>query len=130
MLEGDTIVMSEKIDKRIVEMSFENAKFEKGIHQSKNSLKDFTKALEESGSSRSFTGLNNSIGDVSSSFSAMSQIAIGALRRIGSEAVAAGAKLIKSLAVDPITQGFQELELKNGFYKDYYGVYWRDIRGC
>lgn len=104
--------MSEKIDKRIVEMSFENAKFEKGIHQSKNSLKDFTKALEESGSSRSFTGLNNSIGDVSSSFSAMSQIAIGALRRIGSEAVAAGAKLIKSLAVDPITQGFQELELK------------------
>ena len=40
MLEGGTETMSNKIDQRIVEMSFENHKFEKGIHQSKNSLKD------------------------------------------------------------------------------------------
>ena len=56
MLEGGTIVMN-KIDQRIVEMSFENAKFEKGIKQSKNSLKDFTKALEQSDSNKSFSGL-------------------------------------------------------------------------
>ena len=30
---------NDKIDQRIVEMSFENEKFEKGISQSKNSLK-------------------------------------------------------------------------------------------
>ena len=42
MLEGGTEYMSNKIDQRIVEMSFENQKFEKGIHQSKNSLKEFS----------------------------------------------------------------------------------------
>ena len=112
MWKGDTIVMSEKIDRRIVEMSFENDKFEKGIAQSKNSLKDFTKALENSGSKKSFSGLQNSVNDLSSSISAMEQIAIGALRRIGSEAITAGARIIKSIAIEPITQGFQELELK------------------
>ena len=39
--------MSDKIDQRIVEMSFENAKFEKGIQQSKNSLKEFAQALKK-----------------------------------------------------------------------------------
>ena len=39
--------MSDRIDRRIVEMSFENAKYEKGIAQSKKSLTEFTKALEK-----------------------------------------------------------------------------------
>ena len=33
------------IDNRIVEMSFDNKKFEKGIAKSQKSLKDFNKAL-------------------------------------------------------------------------------------
>ena len=49
MLEGGTEYMSNKIDQRIVEMSFENQKFEKGIHQSKNSLKEFSNALNNMG---------------------------------------------------------------------------------
>ena len=38
MLEGGTETMSSRIDQRIVEMSFENHKFEKGINQSQGSL--------------------------------------------------------------------------------------------
>ena len=39
--------MSDKIDKRIVEMSFENAKYEKGIAKSKKSLSEFNDALKK-----------------------------------------------------------------------------------
>ena len=61
--------MNDKIDQRIVEMSFENQKFEKGIAQSKNSLKEFSNALTNSGIDQSFTGLQQSVTAVSTSFS-------------------------------------------------------------
>ena len=52
--------MSDKIDQRIVEMSFENQKFEKGISQSKNSLKEFSDALKKSsGMDKEFSGLKS-----------------------------------------------------------------------
>ena len=41
--------MSSRIDQRIVEMSFENHKFEEGINKSKNSLKSFADALKKYG---------------------------------------------------------------------------------
>ena len=112
MLEGGPELMSNRIDQRIVEMSFENAKFEKGIQQSKSSLLDFTKALEKAGAIKDFATLENSINTIAHSLSAMSQIGIGALRRIGEAAVNTGMNVFKSLAIDPITQGFGEMELK------------------
>ena len=105
--------MSDKIDQRIVEMSFENAKFEEGIKQSKNSLKDFTDALKHS-PQNDFSGLEKSVGSMSNSFSALREVAVGALRKIGEEAVMAGANLVKSIAIEPIKQGFDEMELKMG----------------
>ena len=41
--------MSSKIDRRIVEMSFENHKFEEGIKKSKNSLKRIFKCIGKYG---------------------------------------------------------------------------------
>lgn len=104
--------MSDKIDQRIVEMSFENDKFEKGIKQSQNSLKDFSNALKKSSINDDFSGLEKSVGSVASSFNLFSEIGIGALRRIGEQAVETGEKVFKSLAIDPIAQGFNEMELK------------------
>lgn len=104
--------MSDKIDKRIVEMSFENEKFEKGIEKSKNSLKDFTKALEKTVKTDGFSGLDKSVGHLTDSFSAFREIGVGALRKIGEEAVNTGARVIKALAIEPISQGFSELELR------------------
>ena len=104
--------MSDKIDQRIVEMSFENHKFEKGILESKNSLKDFSKALDNMGTGKEFNGLDRSVQSISFSFSALEQIGIGALRRIGEAAINAGTNMFKSLAIDPIAQGFGEMELK------------------
>lgn len=112
MLEGGTEVMSNKIDQRIVEMSFENHKFEKGILESKNSLKEFSNALKNTGTGKSFNGLEDSIGSISRSFSMMEQIGIGALRRIGEMAVNAGSNLVKSLSVDQLTAGLSKYQEK------------------
>lgn len=112
MLEGGAEVMSNKIDQRIVEMSFENHKFEKGILESKNSLKEFSNALKNTGTGKSFNGLEDSIGSISRSFSMMEQIGIGALRRIGEMAVNAGTNLVKSLSVDQLTAGLSKYQQK------------------
>lgn len=105
--------MSDKIDQRIVEMSFENQKFEKGISQSKNSLKEFSDALKKSsGMDKEFSGLEKSVTSLSGSFSMLEQIGIGALRRIGESAVDAGTKLLKSLTVDQLTAGWSKYEQK------------------
>ncbi|MDD3022187.1 MAG: hypothetical protein PHX61_14610, partial [Alphaproteobacteria bacterium] len=103
---------NDKIDQRIVEMSFENQKFEKGISQSENSLRRFTEALKNSDIGPSFIGLDKTIGSISSSFSVFEQIAVGGLRRIGASAVDAGAKLVKALTIDQVRGGFNEYELK------------------
>lgn len=104
--------MSDKIDQRIVEMSFENAKFEKGIKQSQNSLKEFSKALKNSDINEDFAGLDKSVSSLSGHFSMLEQIGIGALRRIGEQAVDAGARLIKSLSVDQLAAGWNKYEEK------------------
>lgn len=112
MLEGDTETMSSKIDQRIVEMSFENHKFEEGIKRSKNSLKEFSNALEGMGTGKDFKGLEQSIQSTSSSFSLLEQVGIGALRRIGEAALNAGTQLMKSLTIDPLTTGWTKYEQK------------------
>lgn len=105
--------MSDRIDQRIVEMSFENHKFEKGIQQSKGSLQDFSKALTTAVSnSAEFKGMERSLEMISQSFSTMGQIGVGALRRIGEAALNAGMNVFKGLAIAPINQGFSEMELK------------------
>ena len=94
--------MSDKIDQRIVEMSFENHKFEKGISQSKKSFKEFTDVLNNSKIKNDFTDLENSVNSFTKSFSMLEQIGIGALRRLGENAVDAGSKLIKKFIGGPI----------------------------
>ncbi len=104
--------MSSKIDQRIVEMSFENHKFEKGILESKNSLKEFSGALDSLGRGKDFGGLENSIRSITSSFSMLEQIGIGVLRRIGESAIDAGAKIFKHLTIDPLKMGWGKYEQK------------------
>lgn len=104
--------MSNAIDQRIVEMSFENHKFEKGIQQSQSSLKNFSNALDSMGTGKDFNGLEKSLESTASKFSMLEQIGIGALRRIGEAAINAGTNLFKGLAIEPINQGFGEMELK------------------
>lgn len=100
------------IDKRIVEMGFENKGFEKGISESTKSLSGFNKALADSGNGSTFSGLQGVVDGVSGKFSALGTIATGVLLKIGSQIAEIGEKAVKFLVLDNITAGFGEYELK------------------
>ena len=88
-----------KIDNRIVEMSFENKSFEKGISDSTKSLADFDKALKNSGNGSSFSGLSGIVDGITGKFSALETVAVGALLKIGSQLAVAGQQFINTFAI-------------------------------
>jgi len=112
--------MPKTVDQRVVEMQFDNSNFEKNVSQSMSTLDKLKEKLSFKGASKAMDELNgafkevntnpisNALGAVGDKFNALEQIAIGALRRIGEQAVAAGEKLIKSLTTDNIAAGWQK----------------------
>ena len=116
--------MSSSIDKRIVEMQFDNAQFEKGISTSLKSLDNLEKGLKLDGASKglenlgktaagmSFDGLQSGIYAVQQKFSALEVIGITALQRITNQAISTGESLVKSLSVDQIAAGFEKFGSK------------------
>lgn len=110
------------IDSRVVSMKFDNAQFEKGVKTTQNSLKDLNKSLEMKGAGKGLADVGKSISGfslqniskgvetISSRFSLMGIAGVAALANIASAAVSAGVALVKSLTIDPITQGLQEYE--------------------
>jgi len=101
-----------KIDERITKVTFDNKQFEKGISESSKSLTDFDSLLSKSDQTTGFGNLSGVVSGVSDKFSALGTIAVGALVEIGRQAVQVGQQLITSLAIEPITQGYEEYELK------------------
>lgn len=49
--------MSQEVDQRVVEMRFDNAKFEKNVQQSINSLNVLNKSLKFKGAEKGFAGI-------------------------------------------------------------------------
>lgn len=112
--------MSREIDERVVEMQFDNQNFEKNVKTSLSTLDKLKEALNFRGVSNSFdelerasnkvdfSGMTSGVEKISSGFSALETIAVGALLRIGDQAVVAGEKLLKSLTVDQISAGWEK----------------------
>lgn len=116
--------MSNIIDKKVVEMKFDNSNFEKNVKTSMSTLEKLqnaldvtgsTKALEELGSASNHlasSGLASTIGEIGNKFTALEVIAFGALNRIGQQAIDTGEKLVKSLSTDNISAGWSKFEEK------------------
>jgi tape measure domain-containing protein len=116
--------MSRDIDQRVVEMQFDNAQFERGIKQSIFSLQRLKQGLNlgaatsslqslDSAAKRfSLSGLSAGIDAVSVKFNALGIVGITAIQNITNSAINAGKRLVSSLAIEPITDGFKEYELK------------------
>ena len=116
--------MSKTVDQRVVEMEFNNKEFEKNAAQSMSTIEKLKSKLDFSGSAKAMKELNGSVKDVNMSplasaaeavkdkFSILEQIGIGALRKIGEEAVATGERLVKSLSVDNIKDGWDKFGKK------------------
>lgn len=115
------------IDERIVRMKFDNQGFESGVSTTMSTLEKLKNALKFKGgtdgldqvsnginklNSSGLGGLASGVDGVSAKFSALGVMAVTALANITNSAVNAGKNLIKSFAIDPITDGFSEYELK------------------
>lgn len=105
--------MSREIDERVVSMKFENQQFEQGIKQSERSVTTFNNTLNNMGTrGAALSSIANSVDTISSRFSALGIIGVTALQNITNKAIDAGAQLLKAFTIQPVSQGFNEYELK------------------
>ena len=117
------------IDRRIVEMQFNNQGFEKGVSTTLGSLQKLNNGLKLKGASNGlddvskgisklkssgFDALTHGVSSITSQFSALGVMGVTALANITNSAVNTGKRLAKALTIDPIMTGFSEYELKMG----------------
>lgn len=116
--------MSGGIDDRIVRMQFDNQKFEKNVQTSLNTIEKLKKALkldnaakgfeaiDKAANAIDFSGLSQGIQQVHNNFNFLDSFVINIFNRISNAAINLGQTIVKNLAIDPITTGFQEYETK------------------
>ena len=117
------------IDKRIVQMQFDNQGFERGVKATQKSLESLNESLKMKNASTGLTevqsginkltslgmgALSSGVDAVSTKFNALNVIAATALMNITNRAIEAGRNLSRKLTVEPITTGFSEYETKMG----------------
>ena len=91
------------VDKRVVQMDFQNAQFQKGVSETLGSLKSLTEEIKNTTGAK-LDGLTSSVDNVGSKFSGLNVIAGTALAKLTSGAMDAGLNIAKSLW-DPIAEG-------------------------
>ena len=87
------------VDKRVVQMDFDNKKFEKNVKQSTESVNNLKKTLN-------FDGVSNSIDQVSLKIRSFEIMTTTALVNITNQVVNLGIRMVKSLSVDNISAGW------------------------
>lgn len=92
------------VDRRVVQISFDNKNFESNVRDSLNTLEQLNKSLQFNNGSAGLQVLSSGIQEVHNQFSALDVIAGTALATITRGALRAGASLVRSI-VNPITQG-------------------------
>ena len=116
--------MSQEVDQRVVEMRFDNAKFEKNVQQSINSLNALNESLKFEGAEKGFAEvekasekvdfdrMTTALETLTGKFSALEVIGVAALVKITDKAIDAGTKLAKSLSIDQVTSGWTKYAQK------------------
>ena len=117
--------MSNNVDKRVVEMQFDNKQFENGIQESVKSLDDLKKgldleksakgleAIDRAASKIDLSRLTDAAQSVADRFSFMGNLVQNVYNRIGDAALNAIVPVqnfIKALTIDPVQTGMQEYE--------------------
>ena len=115
------------IDKRIVQMQFDNQGFERGVSTTMKSLNKLNESLKMKNATTGLTdvqsginkltslgmgALSSGVDAVSTKFNALNIIAATALMNITNRAIEAGRNLSRSLTTEPIMTGFSEYETK------------------
>lgn len=112
--------MSNTVDKRVVEMRFDNDQFESRASKSLGTLEKLKQALNFKGASTGldelgksargldFNPLRSAVDGVQVSFSKMEAVALTALMNITNRVVDAGVAIAKNLTVDQLSSGWQK----------------------
>ena len=116
--------MSQEVDQRVVEMRFDNAKFEKNVQQSINSLNALNESLKFEGAEKGFAEvekasekvdfdrMTTALETLTGKFSALEVIGMTALVKITDKAIDTGTKLAKSLSIDQVMSGWNKYAQK------------------
>lgn len=116
--------MSQEVDERVVEMRFDNAQFEKNVHQTMQSLEKLNDSLRLDGAEKGFEKIGDAsakvdfdemqgaLDDLSGKFSAVEVMGVAALSHITRQAIDTGEKLVKSLSLDQVTSGWNKYAQK------------------
>ena len=116
--------MSKTVDKKVVEMSFDNRNFEKNVKTSLSTIEKLKSSLNFSGMTKgldelsasanrvNFNPLTKGIEQVGLQFNALYSVADQTMRRITNTVMDFGLNLGKKLVIDPKKAGFDEYELK------------------
>lgn len=112
------------IDKRVVEMKFDNAAFERGVSTTMSTLDKLKEKLNFSGATKGladlsatanradFSGMHHGIDSLTTKFSNLQVVGVTALATIANKAVNAGLQMVKSLTIGPIGEGFSDYNAK------------------
>lgn len=114
------------VDSRVVTMKFDNRQFLEGVTTTLSALSKLKGAMGFQDSQKGLQDLEKGVKDfnmdpmaksadgVSKAFLAMSAVAITAVANITNRVIDAGLRMAKSFTLAPLTQGFEEYELKLG----------------
>lgn len=115
--------MSKQVDERVVSMQFDNKNFEKNVSTTMSTLDKLKQKLHFDGASKGLENINSATRKVDMNglasgveavrlkFSALEVIGVTALANITNSAVNAGKRIVESLTVAPIKDGFNEYEM-------------------
>ena len=116
--------MSSTIDNRVVQMEFDNRRFEENVATSISTLDKLKRSLNMDGAAKGFDNINKAVGNVNMNglgiaveqvglkFRAMYSIADQALRNITTRVMNTAERMVKALTIDPVKTGLQEYETK------------------
>ena len=116
--------MSQEVDERVVEMRFDNAQFEKNVHQTMQSLEKLNDSLRLDGAEKGFEKIGDAsakvdfdemqgaLDNLSGKFSAVEVMGVAALSHITRQAIDTGERLVKSLSLDQMTSGWNKYAQK------------------
>lgn len=112
------------IDNRVVQMEFENKKFERNAKESMKTLEKLDKSLEfkngkksfkdveEAAAACDFKPLMQAVDTVKVQFTTFGSVANRVMQRITDSVLDTGKKMLKSLTIDPIMSGYSKYEEK------------------
>ena len=110
--------MSSVIDERVVQMAFDNSRFEKNVSTSISTLDKLKSALKLDGASKGLeeieklsgrfdmSGIGSAVETISSKFSAFGILGVTVLQNLAQEAYNTGKRIVESLTIDQIMAGW------------------------